>query len=156
MYTNEESIEHHHFTANDLSEGSQDSVLSGLKFIGKIRKNEKINTKTLTLQDNSSWLTGFFRLLTVQNRAKTMLYIRDIIDKSFNIVDIYSSSSDVRKQRMGSYIKKDIDGCIPGLKNLQDTYSDDVMFTCRLESCILDIKLRLLSYEDQNIPTDVE
>ena len=62
------------------------TITAGLKFICRIGKNEKINTNNLTIQDNSSWLTGIVRMFTVQNRIKTMYYIKSVIHQSFEVL----------------------------------------------------------------------
>ena len=133
---------------NEYKDSTHDGIISGLKFICRIAKNEKIDTNQLTVQDNSSWLTGVVRTFTIQNRTKTIHYIKNIIDRSFEIVEIYLHSKDEQKVTMGKYILKDISGCQEGLRNLQYTYSSDRMFVCKLDSFIQRIKVNLFAYKD--------
>jgi hypothetical protein len=124
------------------------TITAGLKFICRIGKNEKINTSTLTIQDNSSWLTGIVRMLTVQNRIKTMYYIKNVIQQSFEVVEMYIKSKDDQQLMMAKYILQDIHNCQNGLRNLQDTYNEDRMFACTIESFIQDININLLIYKN--------
>jgi hypothetical protein len=133
---------------SDYTDNSHEGVISGLKFICTIKKNEKINTNNLTVQDNSSWLTSVIRALTIQNRTKTINYLKNIIDRSFEIVDSYLKSGDFQKIKIGKLILGDITACLVGLKNLQSTYESDRMFVCRLDSFIQRILVTLALYKD--------
>ena len=124
------------------------TITAGLKFICRIGKNEKINTNNLTIQDNSSWLTGIVRMFTVQNRIKTMYYIKSVIHQSFEVVDMYIKSNEDQQLMMAKYILQDIHNCQNGLRNLQETYNEDRMFACTIESFIQEININLCKYND--------
>lgn len=130
-------------------DNTHDGVISGLKFICRISKNEKIDTDHLTVQDNSSWVTSVIRTLTIQNRTKTIYYIQSIIDRSFDIAENYLNSHDAQKRAMGRFIIQDIDKSQVGLTNLQFTYSNDRMFVCRLDALLQRIKVHLIQYQQQ-------
>jgi hypothetical protein len=133
---------------SDYADNSHEGVISGLKFICTIKKNEKINTNNMTVQDNSSWLTSVLRALTIQNRTKTIHYLKNIIDRSFEIVDSYLKSNDSQKIKIGKLMLGDITDSLLGLRNLQSTYESDRMFVCRLESFIQRILVTLALYKD--------
>lgn len=132
----------------EYTNNSHDSIISSLKFICKISKNEKIDTNKLTFHDSTSWTTCFVRTFTIQNRVKTLNFVQHIIERCFEIIESHLKSEDEGKIKLGKYILKDLNDCQDALRNLQYTYENDKMFVCRIESFIQKIQIKISDYED--------
>ena len=58
--------------------------ISRLKFIGKIKKGEKINVKDMAVQPNNVYTKIHRSLMIVDNRNNTLSFILETIQKSFD------------------------------------------------------------------------
>lgn len=135
-------------TGNEYSEYSHCDIISALKFIGKVKKNEKISTVRMTVQDNDSWYTSFIRTITTQNRHKTMVFLQNVIGRAFEIASIYIHDTDKHKNRTGWFIIDDIKKSLAGIHNITNTYRDDRMFVCKMESLLQSIGVRLGNFHN--------
>lgn len=133
---------------NEYAEYSHEDIMAALKFIGKVRKNEKISTTAMTVQDNDSWYTSIIRTFTTQNRVKTIVFIQNVIDRAFEIASIYTRDADQQKNRTGWFIIEDIKKSIVGLHNILNTYKGDRMFVCKMESLLQKIDVKLEGFEN--------
>ena len=70
-------------------------LISKLKFIGRIKQNEKINTKYLYTQDNN-YATSLSRSLLYQDtRENLIIFLNDIISKGIYLIKDYSSAREI-------------------------------------------------------------
>ena len=125
--------------------GFEDDNISRLKFIGKIKKGEKIVTKGMYVQPNNI-LTKLNRsFVNVDNRNNTLSFILDTIKKSFDelIAHLGKSKDNLFDLNIASNIILDLENSKIGLLNLKDTYNDDIMFCCKIDTIIQDIDARL-------------
>lgn len=126
----------------DLSMESTAEILSRLKFLGQIQKNEKIFTKGLTKQPDG-WLTRFSRsFVAPDNRVNTLKFVRDVISRSFDILLSSITHSDEKKIDCRSVVK-DLIKAQHGLSNLKETYIEDLKFCCDMDVFIEQIVFRL-------------
>jgi len=130
-------------------------VISRLKFLCKINRGEKINTKQLfVVQD--SFITTLTRTFWNQdNRINTIHFIQEIINKSFELLNVYSKSNKNDEKQLAKHLIYDLQKVIKGLLNLQYTYMFDTKFVCDIDTIIENIKARLILY-DSNIEQDFE
>lgn len=107
-----------------------EETISRLKFISHIEVGEKINVKTLTRQSNSIGTTISRTLLYPDNRVNTMNFIRNVINRVFDIID-----HNLRKNNK-VLVKRIINDLVlskKGLLNLKLTYETDTKFGCDIE-----------------------
>lgn len=109
-----------------------EEIISRLKFIGYIEKNQKINCSKLYIQNNN-WITSITRTLNGDNRHTCLLLFKDIINRVFEIIEYNQKNNN--KFKVIS-ILKDLKKSIEGLENLQQTYKSDVKFCCEIEVVI--------------------
>lgn len=107
-----------------------EETISRLKFISHIEIGEKINVKTLTRQPSSIGTTISRTLLYPDNRVNTMNFIRNVINRVFEIID--------HNLRKGNkvLVKRIINDLVlskKGLLNLKLTYESDTKFGCDIE-----------------------
>ena len=77
------------------------------------------------------------------DRSNTYLFISDIIKKAFELFSHHISTSNPYNEILCSNIFTDIQNTKQGLIHLKETYADDMMFTCKIDSLIEDIHARL-------------
>jgi hypothetical protein len=124
---------------------SHKEVISKLKFIGKLQKGEKINAKLLYVQQEGI-VTQLARTLLQDNRAKTLSFVQDTINKSFELITYYDRSNRVSERIMCNNLIDDLKKSKSGIVNLKDTYVDDIKFCCDLETLLQMIDAKLIEY----------
>lgn len=127
-----------------MSSFEEDNI-SRLKFIGKIKKGEKINIKDMYVQANNI-LTKINRsFVNVDNRNNTLSFILETIKKSFEelLSHLNKSQDNLFDLSISTNMILDLENCKIGLVNLKDTYVDDLMFCCKVDTIIQDIDARL-------------
>lgn len=148
---------------------SNDDTISNLKFIGKIRDGDKINTANLYIQPRGI-VTKFSRTVWNQdNRNNTFAFVVNTVTLSMNILNLNlgknmnSINTNPVNLVMCNSIIIDIENALIGIQNLGKTYKLDTMFCCKLETFIQEIKAQLepvkqrLSNEfKKNIEVDLE
>jgi len=114
-------------------------VISRLKFISMIKRDEKINVKTLYIQPKNM-LTSIQRLFQQESRDSTKNFLNTTYNRIFEILTLYSCSDEKDSDRTVILnLVKDLHMSITGLENLQYTHSDDRMFVSELNTLIEDI-----------------
>ena len=126
-------------------------VLSRLKFISKIQTGEKINLRYMYIQ-NDGLITQFFRTLFPDNRIKTFAFVTDTINKSFEILKFYGTSTKLSEQIMCKNLIYDLKESKNGLVNLKETYNLDLKFGCDIQTLLQMIDAKLLEYEYLVLP----
>jgi hypothetical protein len=118
-------------------------IMSRLKFLGKIRKGEKINVQKMQVQPHSV-ITSIIRTIFCQdNRSNTLNFVHQTIQQSFDLLDEYQASEVVSDKTLYLHILKDLDESKKGLKSLKETYVSDVKFCCDMDTMIQTIESRI-------------
>ena len=130
-----------------MSNFEEDNI-SRLKFIGKIKKGDKVNIKDMYVQPNNIITKINRSFVNVDNRNNTLSFILDTIKKSFEELLTHLEKSKESKDNLFDYniatnIVSDLENSKVGLVNLKDTYNDDLMFCCKIDTIIQDIDARL-------------
>ena len=122
---------------------SDKEVISRLKFIGKIQKGEKINVKYMYVQPEG-FMTKISRTLINQcNRHSCLVFIKNTISRSFELVSTYNSSNKECDRIMRINIIKDLNLSKQGILNLKETYKDDLKISCDFDTLIEDMDSKL-------------
>lgn len=125
---------------------SNKEVISRLKFIGKLQKGEKVNVKLMYVQQDGI-VTQMARTLLQDNRSKTLSFIQDTINRSFELIAFYDKSNKISEQIMCKNLYEDLKKSKNGLVNMKETYVDDVKFCCDLDTLLQLIDAKLMEYE---------
>jgi hypothetical protein len=123
----------------------EEDNISRLKFIGKIKKGEKINIKDMVVQPNNVYTKIHRSLVIVDNRNNTLSFILDTVKKSFEelLFHLEKSKENLFDLNIATNMIQDLENSKTGLANLKDTYFDDLMFCCKIDTTIQDIEARL-------------
>jgi hypothetical protein len=120
-------------------------VISRLKFIGRIKKNEKINTQHMYVQP-CGIITAITRTIFQQdNRSNTMNFIQKTIEDSFVLLEKYR---DEENFILSGHMVDDLLTCKAGLEALKETYVSDLKFCCDVDTLLQVISSRLNSNDD--------
>uniref|UniRef100_A0A6C0LWW5 Uncharacterized protein n=1 Tax=viral metagenome TaxID=1070528 RepID=A0A6C0LWW5_9ZZZZ len=134
---------------NDNSE-----VISRLKFISKLKKGEKINTRHLYVQADG-WSTSFSRTFLYQdNRGNALSLVQQTIARSFELLELFESSNATDSQVHYQLLNKDLRQATIGLVNLKCTYIKDTKFCCDMDTLLEDIHARLSRFVINIPPVD--
>jgi hypothetical protein len=126
-------------------DGNISDVISKLKFIGLIQKGEKINVRGVCVQQDTFFTRVMRTFITLDNRTNAYNFIEGIINRSFEIILLNINKETVRNvdKRLVCHLISDIKKSTIGIKNLKDTYTDDIMFCCKLDALIECIESKL-------------
>jgi hypothetical protein len=119
---------------------NEPDLISKLKFVGRIKQNEKVNTKYLYTQNNN-YATSITRSLIYQDsRENLVTFLNDVMVKAVKLISEYSESHELSKKKLCANVFEDFVNSKEGLKNLIVTYKHDTMFGCRLDTIIQHIE----------------
>jgi hypothetical protein len=131
------------FNSNKLQQTEKNhQTITHLKFISTFEPGDKINISTLQIEKNTL-LNSIKRYWYGESRNTTLNFITSTIEQSFQIVLTLLNSDNISDKMLCSSITIDLKKCINGLKNLQQTYSDDKLFFCTIDTIIDNIDAKI-------------
>ena len=114
---------------------STHEVITRLKFISMVKRDEKINVKNMYIQPKNMF-TSISRLFNQESRDTTLNFLTMTFNRVFEIITYYTYTQKQVDKILIISILNDLNLSINGLKNLQYTYSDDRLFVCHIETLI--------------------
>lgn len=124
---------------------SHEEVISRLKFIGHIQKDEKINVRHVNRQPNTLMTKISRSVIYPDNRTNALKFIKDVITRSFEIIEHYNNNGNILVSRG---IVADLVKARQGILNLKYTYNDDTKFCCDMDVIIENIVSKITSLRD--------
>lgn len=128
-------------------------IISRLKFISKIMKGEKINTryvKNPLVQPEGIMTTINRSIFNIDNRENTLNFLTTTIKGSFDLLNLYSKGNNSFDKTMTHNLEHDLEQSLKGLENIKSTYSSDIMFCCKIDTLIQDIIARLSEFTEKS------
>lgn len=122
---------------------SNDDIIPKLKFISRLNKGDKINVKNLYIQPNNFINKISRSFIHVDDRTNTLIFINNTIKKGFELFLHHIDNSNPFDNILCQNILYDLKNSINGLLNLKETYNEDVMFVCKIDSLIEEIDAKL-------------
>ena len=114
---------------------STHEIITRLKFISMVKRDEKINVKSMYIQPKNVF-TAISRLFNQESRDTTLNFLTMTFNRIFEIITHYTyTQKPIDKISIMSIIN-DLMLSINGLTNLQHTYSDDRLFVCHIQTLI--------------------
>lgn len=126
----------------------QDTI-SKLKFISKVSKGDKINSKELMLQSDGIVTKISRSVYNVDNRQNALSFIQNTINSGFTYLTNYAKSDKPSEKLLAKNLFNDLISAKNGINNLRTTYSDDIMFCCTLDTYFQSIDVRLIEFKEQ-------
>ena len=126
--------------------------ISKLKFLASIEKDQKIDVNHLKVCPNNIFTSVSRTLKGNDTRENTITFIKNTISNAFDIINNYMNSDKVFEKEQVKPLIQDLINTRVSLQNLQYTYSDDVMFVCKLKTYIqsIDSKIKEIQVNSQD------
>lgn len=133
---------------------TESSTIANLKFYALLKPREKIEKSEPLSVANDTYFNSLRRTFSYTgNRYSNLEDITNTINDSFKFLDEYMKDKQKHKLKI-QFLLTDINKLLnEGLMNLKQTYINDRMFVCKIESIIESIKLNLF---ERNISQDTE
>lgn len=130
-------------------------IISRLKFIGKLKKGEKINTRHMYVQPDGFGTSLSRTFIYQDNRGNALNFCQETIIRSFELLITYERSDRSSDKILFNHLIKDLQQSTSGLSNLKFTYITDTKFCCDMDTLLENIMARLERYipkiEEDNI-----
>lgn len=123
-------------------ETSHSDTISKLKFIGKLRIGDKINTHYLYIQPRGIYTSFARTFMNQDNRVNTLMFVEETITRSFALLETYENTSLVFHHMLD-----DIMHALDGLDNLRETYMNDTKFWCDISTLMQTIDVKMSFYK---------
>ena len=129
---------------------NEQEIVSRLKFIGKLKKGEKINTHHMYVEPE-----GIITLLkrtfwNNDNRNNALAFIQDTIARGFDLLRNHKHSDKESNKILANNIIKDLKSAATGLLNIKSTYINDTKFCCDIDTILEYITARLSQFDENN------
>ena len=143
------------------------TMILHLKFLSKIKSNEKINVKELFVRDDNLIIQRLFRTIrnwsiffsnadVVESNDATLTFIKDTITTTLRLIQTYQTSDDY-KRRIAMLLTENLEASKSGIRNLIGTYHTDRRFTSEAEAVlqILETRIKFMKENGGGIITAV-
>ena len=132
-------------------------IIPKLKFISRLNKGDKINVKNLYIQPNNFFNKISRSFIHIDDRTNTLIFVNNTVKKGFDLFLQHIESPNPFDNILCQNILCDLKNSINGLLNLKETYGDDIMFICKIDSLIEEIQARLIDIDNKyKIPCSKE
>jgi hypothetical protein len=130
---------------------SNQEIISKLKFIGKIKKGEKINTRHMYVQPDGLSTSIIRTFIYQDNRGNVLNFCQETISRAFELLVTYERSEKNTEQVLFGHLLTDLQQATNGLANLKFTYIADTKFCCDMDTLLQIITARLDGYISKEI-----
>lgn len=124
-------------------------IVTRLKFMGTLKVGQKVDPPNLSVESNNIF-TPFKRMMFGISRDTVLLFFSETIDRTFEIIRSYCNSKHVSEKIFCSNVIHDLIRATDGLKHQQQTYVNDAMFVCEIETLIESIHGVLFEIQQNN------
>lgn len=130
---------------------TNEEIISRLKFIGKIERNEKIDSKYVMRQPNTLSTNLYRWLISPDNRSNSLKFIKNVVERTFDIIETCIRKNDMSTCKS---ILLDLNLAKQGILNLRFTYNSDTKFCCDMDVIIEHIDSKIASIRETNTDLD--
>ena len=121
-------------------------IISRLKFIGKLKKGEKINTRYMYVQPDGIGTMLSRTFFYQDNRGNTLNFCQETVTRSFELLITYERSENSSDKVLFENLLADLKQATNGLVNMKTTYVTDTKFCCDMDTLLEFINARLSKY----------
>lgn len=130
-----------------ISMENNEEIISRLKFIGHIQKDEKIDVRHVSRQQNNLITKIYRSIVYPDNRTNSLKFIRDVINRSFEIIENFIIKGDIITCKV---IFSDLLRAKNGMFNLKYTYNEDTKFCCDLDVLIENVCSKISVFQEKH------
>ena len=128
---------------------SNEDIIPKLKFISRLNKGDKINVKNLYIQSNNFMNRISRSFINIDDRTNTLIFVNNTIKKGFELFLKHIECNNPFDHIVCQNLLYDLKNSTNGLLNLKETYVDDIMFICKIDSLIEEIDARLIEINNK-------
>lgn len=123
-------------------------LLSKLRFLSKIKKNEKLQVDGLSVVKDT-WITSVLRTFfyTAECREKALAFIKDTCNGALITIEVFFTSNNPFHREIGNMIVSTLNEAQAGIITYVETYKDDRMFISDVESFLNILRARINNLE---------
>ena len=125
-----------------MSNNNED-IIPKLKFISKLNKGDKINVKNLYIQQNNFMDKINRTFFNIDDRTNTLIFVATTLKKGFELFLEHAESTNPFDIILCENIVSDLKKTKNGMLNLKETYSDDIMFVCKIDALMEETDAKL-------------
>ena len=133
---------------------SNQEIISKLKFIGKIKKGEKINTRHMYVQPDGLGTSIIRTFIYQDNRGNVLNFCQETISRAFELLVTYERSENNTEHVLFSHLLVDLQQATTGIMNLKFTYIADTKFCCDMDTLLQIITAKLDGYTNKESEND--
>jgi hypothetical protein len=126
---------------------SKQEIISKVKFIGKVKKGEKINTRHMYVQPDGFRTTLSRTFIYQDNRGNALSFCQETIGRAFELLYVFERSDSTSDKILFKHLLQDLHQATIGLRNLKVTYLTDTKFCCDMDALLEQVDARLANYE---------
>ena len=130
-------------------DGDQE-IISRLKFIGKLKKGEKVNTRHLYVQPDGIGTSLSRTFINQDNRGNALNFCQETITRSFELLAMFERSEKQAEKVLCKKIIQDLQQSTVGLNNLKFTYISDTKFCCDMDTILETVLAKLDKYTNHD------
>ena len=145
-----------HTSKPKYSMDNTQDITSKLKFIGRLKKGEKINTRHMYVQPTGFGTSISRTFFNQDNRGNALSFCQETISRSFELVVTYERSTRPTDAVLLNNILNDLRASMVGLNNLKCTYVNDTKFCCDMDTLLQIVTARLSKYEERKLIEPIE
>lgn len=144
------------YNSTYMDNNTNKDTISKLKFISRLNKGEKVNVRYMYVQPAGLATCISRTFFNIDNRKNTQTFIQATIRRSFDIISLYIRSDKLSEQQLALNLLDDLEKAKNGLFNLKETYIDDTMFGCQMDTLFEELDAKIIEFNDQiNTMTNV-
>ena len=128
-------------------------ISSRVKFISKIQRGEKVDTRHMLVHADSLYNQICRTIFSAPDRNCTYQFVETTIKLCFEIISVHRQSPKIEDRCVVFNLVNDLRAAIKGINNLKDTYIDDRMFCCKLDTLIEEITSHLAAFNEEFGPS---
>jgi hypothetical protein len=125
---------------------TKQEITSKLKFIGKLKKGEKINTRHMYVQPGGLGTSLSRTFLYQDNRGNALGFVQETISRAFELLVTYERSNLEKDAVYFNLLVTDLRNAAVGLANLKVTYIEDTKFCCDMDTLLEHIHANLVRF----------
>lgn len=127
-------------------------IISRLKFLGRVKKGDKINTRHLFVQPKGLVTTFSRTLYNQDNRQNCLHFVQHTVDRILEIVTTFRDSETASAKFLYDLTIEDLQRAKVGIDNLKNTYLTDIKFCCDIDVILQTIDAILKEYNSPKSP----
>lgn len=122
-------------------------IVSRLKFIGRVKMGEKINTRDTAFVQKDHVITSISRTFwNKDDRTGAFSYVSETIVKALSLLNAYKSSSNETEKILVKNLLVDLKQAKIGMVNLKETYKHDLNFVCLMDTLLQSLDSHLIPF----------